>query len=68
MAKKKVTKHDEYVESIMKQSFCSYVDSKIMTVGVYSTNEDMLKANKNPILKKLKNLYKYKIQMGKSVV
>lgn len=57
----KISKHDEYVEKV--KQFAVYVDSDIKTVGIYATNEDAARANRDHALKKLKNLYNYKIQM-----
>lgn len=57
----KISKHDEYVEKV--KEFAVYVDSDIKTVGIYATMEDCEKADKNVYLKKLKNTFKYKIQM-----
>lgn len=65
MAKKKVSKHDETVDSTRLQSWCAYVktDKKEMVVGVFNTTEDMVEANKSKLLKKLKGTFKYSIQM-----
>lgn len=56
----KISKHDEYVEQV--ERFAAYVNTKEMTVGIYNTPDDMLHANKNTALKKLRNLFKYHIQ------
>lgn len=61
MAKKTIKdKELELIETVKR--FAAYVDVKTNTVGIYCTNEDMLKANKNLALKKLVKNHKYKIQ------
>lgn len=52
---------EEYIEKV--KEFASYVDQKEKVVGIYATNEDALIAEKSFALKKLRNLYKFKIQM-----
>lgn len=59
--KNKESKHDEYVGEAKK--IAAYVNSQEKVIGVYCTNEDMLKAEKNFAIKKLKTLFNYKIQM-----
>lgn len=50
----KTSKHDEYVSVVEK--FAVYVDTKTKTVGIYCTNEDMLKAEKKQGFEKIKNI------------
>jgi ABC-type Fe3+-citrate transport system substrate-binding protein len=61
MGKVKDAKHDEYVEIAKK--IVAYVNPKELIIGVYADVDDMKKANNNLAVKKLKNLYRYKIQM-----
>ena len=61
MSKKEISVHDKSVE--LAKLVVAYVDTKELTIGVYCTIEDMLKANKNRAVRKLTTLYKYKIQM-----
>ena len=61
MSKNEETKHDKYVEEVEK--FAVYVNTESKTIGIFATIEDMLKADKNFHLKKLKGLYKYHVQM-----
>ena len=61
MTKKKTSKHDECVEKV--KEIAVYVDSNTKTVGIFCVLEDMITAEKNIYLKKLKNLYKYSVQM-----
>ena len=56
-----ISKHDEYVA--LTERFAAYVDTEQKIVGVYSTTEDMIRANKSKALKKLRNVYSYHIQM-----
>lgn len=58
---KNESKHDEYLSTVEK--FAAYANSKEKIIGIYATNEDMLKAEKSPALKKLRKLFNYKIQM-----
>lgn len=60
-AKVKISKHDYYVGMVEK--FASYVDTEEKIVGIYATQEDSLIANTSLALKKLRNTFKYKIQM-----
>ena len=55
------TKRDEYISEVEK--FAVYVNTEEKIVGIYRTNEDLLKANKNYALKKLKNRFGYRVQM-----
>ena len=57
----KISKHDEYVESAKRH--VAYIDTVEKIIGVFATPEDCLKAEKNLAIKKLKNLFKYHIQM-----
>ena len=64
MAKKKLSAHDKHVEEVQKFDWCAYVKTKEpKTVGVYSSPDKMLAANNNASLKKLKNTFKYGIQL-----
>lgn len=56
-----ISKHDEYVDKA--REVCAYVDTKTKTIGVYCEVEDMKRANKNFFVDKLRNKFKYKIQM-----
>ena len=58
---KKTTKHDEYFGVV--KTFAAYVDEENKTVGIFSTAEDMIKANKSKALKKLTTLFNYHVQM-----
>lgn len=53
-------KENDYIELVSK--FAAYVKKKEKVVGIYCTNEDMLKANKNLPLKNLVKVFNYKIQ------
>jgi isopropylmalate/homocitrate/citramalate synthase len=61
MGKEKDTKHEEYVE--LAKKVVAYVHPADLIIGVYCDVEDMKRANNNFAVKKLKNLYRYKIQM-----
>lgn len=52
---------DVYCDQVAE--FAAYLDKKEKIVGIYATNEDSLVAERSLALKKLKNLYGYKIQM-----
>lgn len=53
--------HDDYVDIAKK--IVAYVDTTNKVIGVYSDTADMIKANNNLAVKKLKNKYNYKIQI-----
>lgn len=57
----KISKHDEYYEKVAK--FAAEIDTELKVVYIYSTPEDCLKAEKSLALRKLKNSFKYSIQM-----
>jgi len=58
---KKTSKHDEYLQEVEK--FSAYVNTKEKIIGIYSTIEDCKIAEKSVALKKMRNIFKYKIQM-----
>ena len=58
---RKDSKLEDYLDRVEK--FAVYVDRKERIIEINSRREDLLTANKSYALKKLKNLYKYKIKM-----
>lgn len=58
---KKISKQDEYLEEVQK--FAAYTNREEHTIGIYATPEDALVAEKSFALNKLKNLFKWRIQM-----
>ena len=58
---KKTSDIDKQIELASKYS--SYVNKTDKVIGVYSTTEDSLIANKNPAIKRLTKKYGFKIQM-----
>jgi len=61
MAKVKISKRDQYIEIVKK--FAAYVDSEEDVAGVYATIDDARIANSSLALKKLRNTFKFKVQM-----
>ncbi len=61
MTKNKATALDNYIEQV--ESFAVYVDKKNKIVGIYNTLNDCTIAETSYALKRLKNLYKFRIQM-----
>lgn len=59
--KQKATKEYQYIETV--ESFAAYVNHNEKVIGIYCTNEDMVKANRSRALKSLKTRYKWKVQM-----
>ena len=59
----KQTKQDQYIGELKEKPWISSVDTKEKVVGVFSDTEDMIKANSSKALKKMRNLYKYHIQI-----
>ena len=52
---------DEYTEKVLE--FAAYINHNEKVVGIYATNEECVIAESSFALKKLRNLYKYRIQM-----
>lgn len=62
MAQTKISKEDFYLEEVRKFAHATNKDEKY--ISIYATPEDCLIAEKSHALKKLKNTFKYKIQMA----
>ncbi len=64
MAKEKISVEDETIQKTRLQNYCAYVKTTpIKVVGVWSDPQDMLMANKSKLLKKLKNRFKFTVQI-----